>query len=412
MTRNTLSLFGTRRMAVGEAQALTVDSLSAHAALHDHWIVAWSGGKDSTATLTLVLYLIQSGQIEPPQSLTVLYADTRMELPPLAISAEAIMGRVREIAEVGRFPCPLRVEAVVAPIDKRLFVYMLGRGVPPPNNNTLRYCTRQLKIEPMQAAIEAAATRLESDSVPLTLTGVRLGESAVRDGRISLACSRNDSECGQGWYQETLPGALTATLAPLLHWRVCNVADWLQYFAPLPEFGGFATEMLIEAYGGEESMEAGARTGCNGCPLASQDFALDNVLRRYPDEWGHLAPLKRLRPLYRWLREPQQRLRKLAERRKDGTLSKSPNRMGPLTMEARLAALEEILAIQDEVNRIATRRGRPAFDTLNSEEEARIRELIAAGTWPRGWDGTEQRADVPYEETFPDGTVQPLLFPI
>lgn len=410
MSRNALNLFGSRRMAVSEAQGLTVESLNAHGSQHDHWVIAWSGGKDSTATLTLVLYLIQSGQVEPPRSITVLYADTRMELPPLAISAQSIMARLREIDAAGLFPCPLHVEIVVAPIDKRLFVYMLGRGVPPPNNNTLRYCTRQLKIEPMQRAIEAAAARLEADTVPLTLTGVRLGESAVRDGRISLACSKNDSECGQGWYQETLPGALTATLAPLLHWRVCNVADWLGMFAPSPTFGGFQTDILVEAYGGDEAMEAGARTGCNGCPLAQDDMALNNLLKRYPEKWGYLAPLKRLRPLYRQLRLPKNRLRKQAERTKDGSLSRSPNRMGPLTMEARLWALGEILAIQDEINEAAARLDRPAFDTLNAEEEARIRELIEAGTWPNRWTGEEPRADLPYEETFSDGTVQPLLF--
>jgi ATP-dependent helicase/nuclease subunit B len=30
---------------------------------------------------------------------------------------------------------------------------------------------------------------------------------------------------------------------------------------------------------------------------------------------------------------------------------------------------------------------------LDAEEESRIRELIAAGTWPHGWDGDEPRAD-------------------
>lgn len=405
-----LNLFGSRRMAVAEAQALTVESLRAHGARHDHWVVAWSGGKDSTATLTLVLYLVRSGQVEPPRSITVLYADTRMELPPLAISAQAVAARVREIDASGQFPCPIHVETVVAPLDKRLFVYMLGRGVPPPNNNTLRYCTRQLKIEPMQRAIEAAAARLQGDTVPLTLTGVRLGESAVRDGRIVLACSKNDSECGQGWYQETLPGALTATLAPLLHWRVCNVADWLSAFAPQPAFGGFQTDILVEAYGGDEAMEAGARTGCNGCPLAQDDLALNNLLARYPEKWGYLAPLKRLRPLYRALRLPENRLRKIAERTKSGALSASPNRMGPLTMEARAWGLGEVLAIQAEINAEAARLGRPAFDTLNAEEEARIRELWSLNTWPNGWSGDEPRADRPYEETFSDGTVQPLLF--
>ncbi|TEB41488.1 FAD synthetase, partial [Flavobacterium circumlabens] len=54
----------------------------------------------------------------------------------------------------------------------------------------------------------------------LMLTGVRLGESAVRDQRINTSCSKDGAECGQGWYQSGLQNDLCSTLAPILHWRV------------------------------------------------------------------------------------------------------------------------------------------------------------------------------------------------
>src|SRR5690606_36238493 len=154
-----------------------------------------SGGKDSTATMTLVLYLVASGQVPAPASITVLYADTRMELPPLAAGAQATLARVREVAASGTFPCELRAEVVVADVEKRLLPYTLGRGAPPPNNNTLRWCTRQIKIEPMQRAVERRFIELNPACVslvdgrilpaagwpagverPLTITGVRVGE--------------------------------------------------------------------------------------------------------------------------------------------------------------------------------------------------------------------------------------------
>lgn len=84
--------------------------------------------------------------------------------------------------------------------------------------------------------------------------------------------------------------------------------------------------------------------------------------------------------------------------------------MGPLTVEARLMGLERVLAIQAAVNGAADRLGRPRLDILNAEEEARIRELVALGTWPQGWDGDEPTADMPLDLVFADGTVQPLLF--
>lgn len=96
------------RMEVGEAMELTVQSLLAHAVGHDHWAVAWSGGKDSTATLTLLIALIESGAVPRPRTLTVYYADTRMELPPLAVAALAIIERLRGQG--------IRVEIVRAPL--------------------------------------------------------------------------------------------------------------------------------------------------------------------------------------------------------------------------------------------------------------------------------------------------------
>jgi len=389
-----------------DAIDLTVASLQAYAPHHPHWAVAWSGGKDSTATLTLLLHLIAIGRVTRPESLTVLYADTRQELPPLAAAALDILDALRR-----RYGNWIHAEIVRAPLDKRFLVYILGRGVPPPNNNTLRWCTRQIKVDPMSLALERVVA--DRTGTILTITGVRQGESAMRDRRIEMSCSKDGAECGQGWYQQVLPNAKgvrgrIATLAPLLHWRVCHVWDWLRLYAPAEEFGGWPTAAIADAYGGEEAEEVNARTGCIGCPLASKDTALDSIIAS--PRWSYLEPLRRLKPIYREMREPARRLRKAgAELRKDGTLAANPQRMGPLTLETRRWALAAILAVQEECNAAAAALGRPGVDILNAEEEARIRELIAAGTWPDGWDGDEPVADTPLDQVFRDGSVQPLL---
>lgn len=396
---------GGYRMPVGEACEITLASLRSYGAEHAHWAVAWSGGKDSTATLTLLVHFIESGQLPMPRSLSVFYADTRQELPPLAAAAAKI---IEALARRGNW---IRTEVVTAPLDKRFLVYILGRGVPPPNNNTFRWCTRQIKVDPMAAAIEARISEIEGNV--LMITGVRQGESAVRDARIQMSCSKDGGECGQGWYQQVLPNSKgirgrIATLAPLLHWRVCNVWDWLKFYAPMPEYGAWPTRGVADAYGGDEAEEVNARTGCIGCPLASKDLALDTILRS--PEWAHLEPLKRIKPVYRELRLPHRRLKKTGlDAAGEVATGKNKQRMGPLTFEARLWALGEILAVQDEVNEAANRLGRPGLDLLNPEEEARIRELIAAGTWPNGWDGSEPTADTLMDEVGRDGSIQPLL---
>lgn len=383
MSARDLSLFEAgARLQMTESIELTIQSMLAYGKDHDHWVFAWSGGKDSTTTLTLILYLIEAGFIRRPRRITVLYADTRMELPPLAIAAREIMDELEER--------DIDCRVVRAPLDKRFLVYMLGRGVPPPNNNTLRWCTRQIKVDPMSVAIAETL----GDGTALTITGVRQGESAIRDRRIEMSCGKDGAECGQGWYQEVLPNAKgvrgrIATLAPLLHWRVCHVWEWLRHWAPEAQYGAWPTEIIADAYGGDEAEEINARTGCIACPLAQEEKALESILAM--PRWSHLAPLRRLKPLYRWLRERDQRKRKTgAERLQGGSIARNPQRMGPLTMDARRHALAEILAIQDEVNSEARILGRRAdFELLNPEEIDRINELIAANTWPNKWDGSE-----------------------
>lgn len=403
MSARDLSLFEAgARLQMNESIDLTVASLKAHAGEHDHWVFAWSGGKDSTATLTLVLYLIAAGMLTPPKRITVLYADTRQELPPLQMAAQEVMDCLEERG--------IAFRVVRAPIEKRFMPYILGRGVPPPNNNTLRWCTRQIKVDPMTAAIVETL----GNGTALVITGVRQGESAIRDRRIEMSCSKDGAECGQGWYQQLLPESKglrsrIATLAPILHWRVCHVWEWLRHWAPRPEFGEWPTEIIADAYGGDEAEEINARTGCIACPLAQEEKALEAILAM--PRWQWLDPLRELKAIYRALREPQHRLRKAgAERLKSGAMAANPQRMGPLTIEARRWALAEILSIQSRCN-AARPGGLPELNLIDQDELALIRTLQDANTWPDGWEGDEPRADAWMEvKVYANGAEQPALF--
>jgi len=388
------TLFDGERMSLSDSIGLTARSLEVHGAAHDHWAIAYSGGKDSTALLTVVMHLIKTGAVVGPKRLTVCYADTRMELPPLAAAAGRILDSLRSEG--------VEVRVALPPMDDRFFVYMFGRGVPPPTN-TFRWCTGQIKVEPMEAELE----RLHDGRKILMLTGVRQGESAARDGRIAMSCGKDGAECGQGWYQEALPHHLCDTLAPILHWRVCLVWDWLVGLDSRMRHG-YETRMVAEAYGADEEgseAEKNARTGCNGCPLATRDSALDNLMKS--PRWRYLEPLAELRPLYRWLREPAQRLRKPGEEATKGGV-RYTNRMGPLTMEARRSGRDRVLSIQDRINKAAG--DMPKVDMLDADEVARINDLIEANTWPLRWNGDEPTGDQPFERVFRDGSTQREMF--
>ena len=382
MQNRNVSLFEDQRMGYNDAINMSIASLREYGQRYPHWAIAFSGGKDSSATAAFVAWAIQSGQVPAPETLTILYADTRQEFPPLQQTAMQFMDALRRDGYTA--------QSVLPALDDRFYVYMLGRGVPPPKNR-FRWCTSQLKVEPMQAALQQRRDELGEKF--LMLTGVRLGESAIRDQRIALSCSKDSGECGQGWFQQMNHDAVSDTLAPLLHWRLCFVWDWLY-------FGDHKYQMLSDVavtYG-----DGDVRTGCIGCNLASKDTALENLCS--VPEWSHLAPLKELKPLFRELAKPRWRLRKATpDINKDGRYAKNGQRMGPLSMDARIYALARVLDIQR----------RAQVDLINREEENRIRQLISLNTWPDGWNGNEVKADVPLDQITVIGdnelVVQPRL---
>jgi DNA sulfur modification protein DndC len=395
MSRKQLTFWESERLTFDDSLKLFIDSILAYAVMYEHWVVAWSGGKDSTTLVTLLVSMIESKQIPKPKTLTVLISDTRMEFTPLWISAMELKSQLEARG--------IEVRVIRPELDKRFFVYMLGRGVPPPSN-TFRWCTPNIKIAPMQSEIEKIYN--EFGKQVLLMTGVRLGESAVRDRRIALSCSKDGAECGQGWFQHSINDKQADKLSPILHFRVCTVWDWLRIFAPSKKYGNWNTELLALAYGGEEAEEINARTGCNGCPLVNKDTAIDKVLSLFP-QWAYLSPLKKLRPLYRALRLYNFRLRKTEPQFKvDGKLAKNQNRIGPLTMEARAWGLDNLIKIQTEINNQAISKRMPMVDLINQEEVLRIREMWDNNVWPEGWDGHEQRADLPFIHRYANGTVQ------
>lgn len=373
MSKSQPSLFEGARMTLEESISLSLTSLEAYGMNYRHWAVAYSGGKDSTAAVTFVAWAIKTGLVQAPESLTVLYADTRMELPPLQQGAMRLLEAMRKDG--------FNAQVVLPPIEDRFYVYMFGRGVPPPKNR-FRWCTPQIKVEPMQVALKDL--REQAGQKLLMLTGVRLGESAARDARIALSCSKDSGECGQGWFQTATDSAIADTLAPLLHWRLCHVYDWL-YF----EGGrhGYDVSGVAAVYG-----DGDVRTGCVGCNLTDRDTALERLIR--DPNWAHLTPLLELKPLYRELTLPKWRKRKAEpELRKDGSYSKKGQRMGPLTMPARKYGLETVLDIQRRAD----------VDLISSEEEQAIRDMWAMNVWPNKWSDEDISADKPIDLAFSDG---------
>jgi len=297
------------------------------------WLLAFSGGKDSTTVLVLAVEFLRRRRLAGV-SLEILYADTLLEIPPMARHAERVLAHAEALAKAEGLP--LRVQRLRPPPDQTFWVLVLGKGYPVPSFR-FRWCTDRLKVRPMRRAAE------RGDPNAVMLVGVREGESAVRDGRLRQACGRG--ECGPAAVGKAGP---FPAVSPIREWRSCDVWDFLVFRAP---GWGWPTAGLWRLYGEDEAV----RYGCWLCPLVRKDRALLAAMKAAEDgEREALAALAAFRErllAISW--DPGSRLP-----RPDG-------RLGRLRREVRELLLEELRDLER----------RTGLSLVSQEEEARIRQI-------------------------------------
>ena len=81
------SFFDDIKPSLDNSIAISLESLATYGRQYRHWCVAYSGGKDSSSTVTFVTWAIKNKLIPAPELLHILYSDTRLELIPLQQTA-------------------------------------------------------------------------------------------------------------------------------------------------------------------------------------------------------------------------------------------------------------------------------------------------------------------------------------
>ncbi len=147
---------------------------------HAHpWIIGYSGGKDSTVVVHLVLeMLLGLPRSERARRVHVVANDTLVELPLVVGHIQRTMERFKEAASALRLP--VDVEITTPRLDHTFWVNLIGRGYPSPSRS-FRWCTDRMKILPTSEYIRRQAS--ETGQVILLL-GVRREESAARAARV------------------------------------------------------------------------------------------------------------------------------------------------------------------------------------------------------------------------------------
>lgn len=139
------------------------------------WVIGYSGGKDSTATLQIVgAALAQLPREELRWPIYVIASDTLVETPVIVDYLNGTLRRINEAAQAQGMP--FEAQKVSPQTTDTFWVNMIGRGYPAPNQR-FRWCTERMKIMPANRFILNRAA--EFGEVVMVLGG-RKSESASR----------------------------------------------------------------------------------------------------------------------------------------------------------------------------------------------------------------------------------------
>ena len=143
------------------------------------WVIGYSGGKDSTATLQLVWYSLRE---LPADKLTkvvhVINTDTLVESPVIEKWVEKSLKMMDESsAKIPSKVDTLFVTHRLTPaVDNTYWVNFIGRGYPFPRKK-LRWCTDRLKIQPVNKFVK---DKIAEHGEIILVLGTRKAESAAR----------------------------------------------------------------------------------------------------------------------------------------------------------------------------------------------------------------------------------------
>lgn len=331
------------------------------------WVVAFSGGKDSTAILTLV-YLALLG-LRPEQrtnKVYVVFCDTLAEVPIYLQKALNAINTLQRAASITDLPIETRV--ITPKASDTFWSRLLGRGYPAPNLKLNRWCTEKIKLNPFK---DFAKTEFSADQAPIVVIGSRSQESKNREDILEKYHS------GKEYFDETDPHY--RRYAPIKDWQVQEVWHLLgQQIAPgqYAELGPWETPWgtsniaLVELYDSTNSISGEcplvetasspgcgkSRFGCWSCTVVTKDKAIDGLIAN-GETW--LQPLASFRNFLHSTTEPSVKGLYRQNRRRDGKVSVKHGMQeekdiefihGPYFLHLRKEWLEHLLTMEKEIN--------------------------------------------------------------
>jgi DNA sulfur modification protein DndC len=110
------------------------------------WIVTYSGGKDSTTVLQIVLDLmIDIGYKKCDRQVYIVSNDTMVESPLVIKHLHNSLKKITKFIKKSKLPITVKITRPY--VNDTFWFNLIGKGYPTPNN-LFRWCTTRLKIDP------------------------------------------------------------------------------------------------------------------------------------------------------------------------------------------------------------------------------------------------------------------------
>jgi len=267
--------------------------------LSDHlpWVLGYSGGKDSTATLQLVwLAISELAPKERRKQIHVISTDTLVENPVVASWVTRSLDTMNRASQEQGLP--IKSHRLTPSIADTFWVNLIGRGYPAPRPK-FRWCTERLKINPSNTFIRNV---VRQSGEAILVLGTRKAESAVRSRTMEKYESKRQRERLSPNANPSLPNCLVFT--PIEDWSNDDV--WL-FLMQMDNPWGYDNKDLLTMYQGaspdgecplvvdQTTPSCGdSRFGCWVCTLVDKDKSMQAMIQNDEEkEW--MLPLLELR---------------------------------------------------------------------------------------------------------------------
>lgn len=339
------------------------------------WVIGFSGGKDSTATLQLVWYaLLGLKQSERRKHVYVISGDTLVETPVIIDYLTQGLNSINETAE--QKGLSFSAHKVMPTVEESFWVNLIGKGYPAPTSR-FRWCTARMKISPANRFI---LERVAEHGEVVLVLGVRHQESATRSQLMSLRRIKNSLLSRHS----TLPNAFVYT--PISDYSVDDV--WT-YLLQVPNPWGRDNNDLLALYRNSSAGECplvvdtttpscgSSRFGCWVCTVVTKDKAMEAMVDS-GEEW--LEPLLEVRDFLAETHDPKRKIEVRQHVRRNGlTMRKQygdpadPLVRGPYTLEFCQEVLRRLLRAEHTSRALAPAGQEVAL--INESELLEIRRI-------------------------------------